>query len=439
MKSRPRLRRSSARRQPTSPVFGKRLIFLTLLVVTALTASASIAVSQDGGGAPVLPLAQQADLRYRGAFRLPRSAGSQSDFQYGARSLAFNQANNSLFVQGRNGFVAEIGIPALTTSANYHDLLQGAVIQPFAKVDDQGLSLQNNPADTFIRGLLVYGGQLIVSFVSYYDANYAQTTSHLVRPLTLSTTGQARGPFKVGSLLPGHVAGYMTSIPTEWQAALGGTALTGNFGLPIITRESWGPAAHAFDPGRLGTANPLPATPLVDYPDNARSLGPWDGQSDVWNSHSTFAGMAFVGGTRSVLFLGVHGTGSYCYGDGGAVRPSSSEPWCYDPESGDKGSHAYPYVYRIWAYDANDLSAVNRGLKKSWEPRPYGIWNFQLPMASKVHVIPSAAYDASSKRLFIVQGFGASDPAEGFPVVHVFQLGQDGPPKAPNHVRLLLN
>src|SRR5688572_2974131 len=211
MKSRPRLRRSSARRQPTSPVFGKRLIFLTLLVVTALTASASIAVSQDGGGAPVLPLAQQADLRYRGAFRLPRSAGSQSDFQYGARSLAFNPANNSLFVQGRSGFVAEIGIPALTTSANYQDLLQGAVIQPFAKVDDQGLSLRNNPADTFIRGLLVYGGELIVSFVSYYDAMYAQTTSHLVRPLTLSTTGQGRGPFKVGSLFPGHVAGHMTS------------------------------------------------------------------------------------------------------------------------------------------------------------------------------------------------------------------------------------
>src|SRR5687768_14767788 len=143
MKSQSGTRRSSARRQNAAPA-GKRLIFLTLLVVAGLAASASIAVSQDTGGAPVLPLAQQADLRYRGAFRLPRSAGSQTDFQYGARSLAFNAANNSLFVQGRNGFVAEIGIPALTTSANYHDLLQGAVIQPFAKVDDQGLSLQNN-------------------------------------------------------------------------------------------------------------------------------------------------------------------------------------------------------------------------------------------------------------------------------------------------------
>jgi hypothetical protein len=404
-------------------------------VLTALgLISASVGTS---GQAPVVPsaqpLLQQSDLIYRGSFKLPRRTDTPGDFQYGAGTMAYNSANNSLFVE-KSGLVAEIGIPALIKSSNFAALGTGTVLQSFAAVDDQNLRLQTNPSDTGIHGLLVYRSQLIVSFSTYYDANYLQTTSHLTRPLTLSAAGQGRGPFKVGAILPGHVAGHMASVPPEWQPILGGPALTGNFGLPIITRESWGPAAFVFDPAQLGLISPTPATALLDYPNGAHPLAQWDGQNNLWNTTSTYAGMAFVGGTRTLMFLGIHGTGPYCYGNGGGINPNSAEAWCYDPENGSKGNHAYPYVYRIWAYDANDLAAVKNGTKQPWEPRPYGVWDLNLPMAASMKKLSSAAYDVPTHRLFIAQGFGPADPADGVPVIHVYTIGSDVPPGVPRAV-----
>lgn len=415
----------------------KRNIVLGALLVIAMAAASVVISGQSGGGVQSLPLLQQSGLIYLGSFRLPISAGPLSDFQYGGQSLAFNPANNSLFVQGRDNFVAEIGIPALVKSSTYTSLPVGAVIQPFAAIDDQSLRLAYSPADTSIRGLLVDRGQIIVSFASYYDANYLQQRSHFTRPLNLSTTGQGKGPFKVGTVMPGHVAGHMSLIPADWQMLFGGRALTGNFGLPIVTRESFGPAAFVFDPAQLGLITPAPGTAVLDYPDAGHSLGQWDGQNNLWNSNSTFAGMAFIEGTRSVLFMGSHGTGPYCYGEGSAVNPNNGEPWCYDPEIGNKGGHTYPYVYRIWAYDANDLVAVKQGRKQAWEPRPYGVWDLNLPMTAAWHKMPSAAHDPASGRLFIVQSFGATDAAAGYPVVHVYSAGAQKP-ATPQQVHLFL-
>ncbi len=416
----------------------EKAFWIGWIVVAGVICSVSAGMSQ-GTVLPAesQPILHQTDLIYLGSFKLPRSAGAYTDFQYGATSAAYNPANDSLFIQGRDGYVAEIGIPTLTASATYSALQTGTVLQPFALLDDQRLSTLNNPSDMHLRGLLVHQGELIASYASYYDANYSQSTTHVVRPLNLGITGQGRGPFRVGTAMPGHVSGHMSSIPYEWQDLLGSVALTGNFGLPIVTRESWGPAAFGFNPAQLGLMNPAPGKALLDYPDNGHSLGPWDGQSSLWNSTSTFAGMAFVDGTRSVLFFGVHGSGPYCYGEGGAVNPNTGDTWCYDPEGGDKGGHSYPYVYRVWAYDANELLAVKRGSKNSWDPRPYETWDLTLPMASAAHKMPSAAYDSVTQRVFIIQGFGASDPPEGFPVVHVYDVSVFKRPHTPARVRLM--
>jgi hypothetical protein len=411
----------------------------TLVMGLALFGGAiTVGLATSGEAQVVLPtsepLFQQSNLAYRGAFKLPQSAGSLGNFQYGGSSLVYNGVNHSLFVQGRDNLVAEIGIPALVKSGNYNDLNAGTVMQPLTPIDDQNIRLQGNPADTFIRGLFIHRSQLVASFVSYYDGNNLQTTSHMVRPMTLSTTGQARGPFKVGNVMPGHVAGYMTPIPTEWQPLLGGPALTGNFAMAILTRLSFGPAAWVFNPDHLGVMNPVPATAVLDYPDAGHALGPWDGSSNVWNTTSTFAGMGWVRGTRSVLFIGTMGTGPFCYGNGSSVNPNNGEAWCYDPEGQGKGPHGYPYAYRVWAYDANDLLAVKQGTRMSWEPRPYAIWDLSLPMATSWHTMPGATYDPQTQTLFMVQAFGPTDPAYGFPVVHVYAIG-DGP-DAPRHVRL---
>jgi hypothetical protein len=67
--------------------------------------------------------------------------------------------------------------------------------------------------------------------------------------------------------MAGYVGGYMTQVPKEWQGALGSTHMTGQAGIPIISRTSVVPAVFGFDPHRLGETR-SPATPLVYYPLN---------------------------------------------------------------------------------------------------------------------------------------------------------------------------
>ena len=79
-------------------------------------------------------------------------------------------------------------------------------------------------------------------------------------------------------------------------------------------------------------------------------------------------GLVFPAGTRSVLFFGKQGVGTFCYGPGtsnqalvGTIAPGFVDPYCYDPVDDSKGTHAYPYIYQVWAYDANDLAAAKAG------------------------------------------------------------------------------
>ncbi len=387
-----------------------------------------------------LPRVEHHDLIYQGSFRLPNTMFGGDHFQYTGGPLAYDPATNSLFAGSWAGNLAELGIPAnIVKSTNVADLPVAPIVQPFGILDDQNLRFVNNPADTGTRGLLINGQQLVISVASYYDASYQQTTSHYYRPRTLSITGQAQGPFRIGTIMPGHVAGYMAPIPAAWQSHLGGTAITGNFGLPIITRESFGPAAFVFDPADLGVINPASTVMLLDYPDKEHSLDTWDATSLLWNSSSNFSGVVFPAGTRSVLFFGVHGNGPFCYGDGTSQNPPGfdehGQTRCYDLEHSAKGQHTYPYVYRVWAYDVNDLVRVRNGQLQSWEPRPYGVWDLTLPLPALVHKLTGIAYDSANQRIFISQGFGDKDPMVGTPVVHVYRLsdtpGIPPPPPPP--------
>jgi len=133
-------------------------------------------------------------------------------------------------------------------------------------------------------------------------------------------------------------------------------------------------------------------------------------------------GIAFPKGTRSVLFIGTHGQGEYCYGPGTEDQQKHGMPdgegnvYCYDLVSSSKGTHAYPYVHQVWAYDAEDLLAVKAGQKQSWEVVPYA--TFQLDGINKDGgaSIAGAAFDPATGRLFVTERYGDN------PRVHVFQI-----------------
>ena len=111
-----------------------------------------------------------------------------------------------------------------------------------------------------------------------------------------------------------------------------------------------------------------------------------------------------------MLFFGTQGIGRFCYGEGTDRRDLEGQPtpdgstWCYDPDGSSKGTHAYPYVAEVWAYDARSLEKVRRHRKRPWQVRPYATWRLHLPFDSGQ--IGGAAYDPARQRIYVSQQYG---------------------------------
>jgi hypothetical protein len=408
----------------------ERLSISLLMVLVLWVHAQSAAAASD-------TLLQSSDMIYEGAFRLP--AGSfgplpYANFEYGGNALAYNPANNSLYIVSHaySQLTAEISIPQIVSSTTLSSLRTATLQQSFSDGLEGRLN-SINPQDmsaaggNMIGGQMVYNGKLYLTAYTYFDAGFTQTTSHFSRALRLATSGQVTGPVKVGTVIPGFVAGYMAAIPPEWQSSLGATALTGQCCLPIITRTSFGPAAFAFNPENIGSQNPVSATPLVYYPSEHPTLGTWrtGGGIGLYNGVMEIGGVVFPVNTRSVLFIGSTGD-DFCYGVG-TTDPSlhhvpieTDLEYCYDPTHSDKGVHGYPYRYEVYAYDVNDLIAAKNGQKQAWEVVPYAHWSLNLPFRNDNNLIriKGVAYDPATQRIFLSQQY--SDGA--MPLIQVYRI-----------------
>lgn len=355
-------------------------------------------------------LIQQTSLRYQGAFRVPAGPVGASSFGFGA-NMVYNPQRDSLFIVGHDWqqMVAEIKIPEVRDRPDVTQLTTATVLQTFADPTD-GRRDSVNPTDPNgqkLGGLLPYGGRLIVSVYSYYDGAGSQRLSHFTSGMDLSVPNDATGPFQF-STLAGFISGYMGLIPSLWQGALGGPALVGNCCLSVISRTSYGPSVSSFNPDDVGTRNPIPSSTLLAYP----AEHPLDGYSStgtLFNGTSQVRGVVFPEGWRSVLFFGRHGLGTFCYGEGSV---------CNDPDDSDKGTHAYPYAYYVWAYDALQLAEVKIGAKQPWQVQPYGVWPLTLPFRNVGKILYGAAYDPATGRIFLSRAFGDSEN----PVILVYTL-----------------
>ena len=318
---------------------------------------------------PVQPPAERSsrrlsfeDLVYQGAFRVPEESNGES-FSYGGQTLAYNPVSDTLFVGSLHDKVAEVSIPSPVKTTLVEQLPVASFVQPF-----------RDPADGRLRdiakdgvaldGLLVHDGRLYGTGLIYYDATNSQRSSHFVRSLDLARTDVTR-IHQVGETgKAGFVAGYMATVPPEWRAALGGPAVTGQCCISIISRTSFGPGLFAWNPADLGRRDPVPATPLLYYPQEHPTLGPWEGANEMFGGTTEVAGVAIIDGTRTVLFAGRNGMGTFCYGEGTAdarrasERGPNGEKHCFDPTNATKAPHAFPYRLQFWAYDVNDLAAV---------------------------------------------------------------------------------
>ncbi len=380
----------------------------------------------------LLPRLSFDSLEYVGAFRMPKQVSNNDSFSYGGKVAAFNPASNSLFVSSRAGRLAEVSIPSPVTPSDVTKLPLASYLQPFAD-PMEGRLRDVASSDVAISGLMVYNDRLYGTASIYYDASNTQTLSHFSRSLQLNQPSFSGWSRVWGSRKTGFVAGYLSLVPAEWRSRLGGPAATGQCCIPIVTRTSWGPATFSFDPAKVGEPT-VPANPLLYYTGEHATLGPWSGSNPVYGATIQIGGMAIVGGTRTALFVGRNGIGPYCYGNGTSNPALDNKTTadgmhhCYDPTTSDKGQHAYPYRYQIWAYDVNDLAAVKAGEKQPWQVVPYGVWPFDLPTPDISVKIGGVTYDSANQLLYVTQLNADKAGVASHPIMHVFRMNVPPPP-----------
>ena len=404
----------------------KILTFFVLLVFSPLLVF---------GDNSTLPLIQESDLQYLGAFALPNTTINETRLGYGGSGLGSyhdpNTGKNSLFIganvnYGNGGYVGQVEIPnSFTISNNWNELQLGTILQGFYDITDGNMSTLGADSYNRIYGFLVYNNRLIIGASRWYDASCSQNASHGISSLNLSVPNDFQGFYSLDAVaIPRALGGYMTTVPDEWINDFGGPALTGNSAMSIAICKSSGPAVSVFDPDDLGIENPVPATTLSYYPlDNYLTSGGIT-TYNTWMVGSAARGIAFPADTRSIIFIGEQALGTeYCYGPGTddpdlhLVPITDDTTWCYDPCNSDKGGHGYPYVHYIWAYDANELLEVKSGLKQPWEVKPYAEWALGDMNSDGCATIRSAGFDSQTNKLYITQEY------EEHPRVDVYQIG----------------
>lgn len=365
----------------------------------------------SGGQAPtgpsgdpaLLPLLAREQISYLGSFTLPAQDANGRPLGYGGHALSVNPAGNSLFFGGHDWYqeLCEVGIPSTI------GIGAGTIVRGCTDVTEGMLAGAGN-YNVKLGGTLVYNGRLIVSAYEYYDADGSQVNTHGVSGTNLAATADFRGWYPLAAAAaPRSMGGYMTVIPEEWRPHLGGPALTGLCCVSILSTTSAGPAATVFDPDDVGVKSPIPGSTLLHYPLGNATTHDGTESNAIFVQSDAVVGIAFPAGSRSVLFFGRNGNGAYCYGTGAD---------CHDPVDGSKGTHAYPYVHQVWAYDAMELLAVKSGQKQPWQVRPYATWQLPEMDSGGSATIRGAAYDPATRRVYITEGFGDA------PVVHVYRI-----------------
>ncbi len=413
-----------------------------------VAALACLGCASPLAGASSEPLLQISDLIYLGSFRVPNGQlGPQpySEFSFDDDGLAYDASANGLYIKGHTygQLVAEISIPTPlpVTDPSLANLNICALLQPFADPTYGHLDEQNIANGVIMGGILPYHGTLLGSLYGYYDSAGQQTLSHFIASPTLSDDA-FQGLYAVGPMPVRRLGGYMTTVPSEWQAALGGPVITGHGGGTIITQSSAGPSLWTFDPANLGVVAPVPATPLAYYDaNNNPTLGTWDStgtSNPQFNACSGFTGVVFVPGTRTILVFGNTGLGVMGYGDptddpalNGTPAGDGATQY-YDPTGGGKGQHCYPYSAYVWAYDANDLALAAAGAIPPWQVLPYASGPLALPINSGTNALNGAAYDPGTGRIYLSQQGGDTVAAySDNPLIHVFTIAAGTPSPIP--------
>lgn len=384
-------------------------------------------------------LLQASDVSYLGAFFLPYSPEGEFSPQSWVRGSQITIAEDGRNIYGNSSLL--VNYPPPDEEYAYKSIgkctlpgFGGTAVEigDFTKIEGHVHPvLSGYPGEGYVRigGLLHYNGRVIISEYNYYGAE--DLYSHKWMADTLDSQQDGWQKVSDGSLGPDFYSGSMCLVPPEYVAALG-PAATGLGSTAVISRTSYGPSLHGFDPDDLGVVEgTVEATPIIWFNSSSTAASgniPYDsihGHTDaVWTPADFFPVAGIPTGFRTVFFQQLHGTGVSEYGPGTNNLEIAGTPfnflynWIYDPDRNEtQGTHAWPYVNRIICYDLDECIAATD--KRTLQP--YLI--FDLPELGTA-VPQGGTFDMRTNRLYVVMNYGS-----GWNQVHVYQVGEYvGPP-----------
>lgn len=342
------------------------------------------------------------DFNYVGAFALPDETFGDSSANWAEGVIEVN--GDSLFFVGHShqNAIAEFKIPPLVNSQSIADLRKaGPPEQVFIKLLDK-VSGGNPEALDRIVGLELVNGRLIANAIEYYDAAADNTlTTFAVEDASAMADSAISGFFAING--NARAAGWLSSVPVEWQQALGCTHITGHSsGTPILSRHSVGPSAFCVNLGDVNSQAPRKrietrellgfklSQPLDDDLYNER------GGNNLW-THLSHARFGFI----------VPGTSTYAtFGSSGGHRlgigyktDRGADGKCHGSCASDPAD-VYNYY---WLWDMQDLLRVKNGRLPGSAVRPYasGIFNVPFQTDKFLNPIVGGSYDSQTGILYL--------------------------------------
>jgi hypothetical protein len=364
-----------------------------------------------------------------GAFKLPQNAcGASTGFATGCLALRRSGGKVTLFSDshvGTGGKIYEFESPNLSKDQPYAvaeikhewgDIYQGRK----RKADGSSYNLDGLVPTTGLRWDDTRRS-LWWAYGEKYNTGNQDAPSFGASKLE-GQTATAAGPWKL-ALPQSWQRGGTLEIPA-WFAEqhCGGKRLGVGFGgyYSIFKGGSYGPALiAASEPGDKQPAGVV----LLGYPEphfcprNAdyRHVSPgWmgrDPEGDVgtWNATDEIGGEIHAAGAiwidaadkHGLLFFCSLGTGRIAYEDGGIQTEARENA--------------------LYVYDPADLAKVAAGKLKSWEPVPQ-YEKLSNPAPGLAGRAAGVAYDAASRKLYVVFTEAYVEGEEAYPVVVVYQI-----------------
>lgn len=384
-------------------------------------------------------------LEYLGAFRC-----EPGTFTYASHFMHFDFARNELLLTLGNVIqrlqIIDPAHPVDSNPATYPiaPRVAGAAALDYANGTYNQITDHGGWDGVGLGAFVPLGNRIALCGTIYYDANNSQRRSWCSAVYPDDAAPTEVTPWRsIGTpTAQGYVAGPATQVPPELQAVFGGDVVSGQSGLPIISRQSTGPCAIAWKSHELLNVQELMCKTIVGYSLEHPIPGyPHGGPAnEVYNTCTKITGVCFLG--DRLVFVGTHGLGESCYGDPWSGEPPQPPSTCYDPDGGNKGYHAFPYRTQAWSYLIADLIKVANGELHSYDLVP-AVQNLSglFPTYGHPHYNPtppswvtpmSLSFNPATRLLYMPVYSQDGQGWEPGPLVHVWRVPGELPPDPPD-------